>query len=354
MTEPRRTEPDSLWNKPHVWVGILSSFLFLWLAMRQVSWPDVVAEVQVAEWRLVLLGSVLIVSTWAIFAVRWQVLLSPLVSAGWLDAFSCIMVGYLGNALLPLRLGDIARIGLTSRNTGVNIGFTSAAAAVERLLDVVTLAALAGPLMFLIPIPGAIGRGVQLATLAASGLFVLLAILAHSGGAVARSQSLLSSHLPEKLSGLLFGMLHRFIQGLQMSGSSRKLLKASLLSLLSWGVATLSIWCYLQAFQLSVPWQAGALVLVATNLGGAIPSSPGAVGVYEFLAILALSIWLPNRDAAFGFAATVHTINLGLGIVLGLIALWRQGIQLSTLATLRVSTESQDGREPPVGGDCAT
>jgi len=60
------------------------------------------------------------------------------------------------------------------------------------------------------------------------------------------------------------------------------MLTVALLSMLSWGTAGLSMVCYVWAFRLAVPWQAGMLVLVTTNLGGAIPSSPGAIGIYEF------------------------------------------------------------------------
>jgi uncharacterized membrane protein YbhN (UPF0104 family) len=72
-------------------------------------------------------------------------------------------------------------------------------------------------------------------------------------------------------------------------------------------------------------------VLVVKNLGGAIPSSPGAIGVYEFLAILALSVWIPDRSLALGFAAVTHAANLCLALVLGLAAAWWEGVQLSAM-----------------------
>ena len=41
----------------------------------------------------------------------------------WSDAFSYMMIGYLGNAVFPLRRGDVGRMLLTSRKYGVSILF---------------------------------------------------------------------------------------------------------------------------------------------------------------------------------------------------------------------------------------
>jgi uncharacterized protein (TIRG00374 family) len=291
----------------------------------------VIATLQNADWKLIPLGSLLIVLTWGIFAVRWRVLLAPVASVGWLDTFSYIMIGYLGNAVLPLRLGDVARVTLMSRKHGINIGFTSATGMLEKLLDVLTVVALAGFLMLVVPIPELIRRGVQAATVTTIGAFAALVLLARSQTALVRLESFLSSYLPPGVLELVFGILRKFAQGLQITRSLGQMLKLSLLSLLSWGIASLSIWCYVRAFQLTIPWQAAALVLVVTNLGGAIPSSPGAIGVYEFLMMLALSVWLPDQSEALGCATVTHAINLGLSVVLGLVAAWRGGVQLSTL-----------------------
>jgi uncharacterized protein (TIRG00374 family) len=279
------------------------------------------------------LGSLLMVATWGLFAMRWHVLLASVSSVRPWDTFTHIMIGYLGNAMLPLRMGDVARIMLMSRKHQIDICITSATVVLERLLDVLAILALAAVVMLTVPLPAVIRRGAQLAALAALGVFGALALLARSQRAVPRLELFLSGRVHPRVSGFVFRILVRFAQGLQVAKSPRHTLNVSLLSLMSWVVASLSMWCYVSAFRLPVPWQAAALVLVVTNLGGAIPSSPGAIGVYEFLTMVALSVWLSDPNTAFGFAAAMHASNLALSVVLGLVAAWREGIQLSTLAT---------------------
>ena len=169
----------------------------------------------------------------------------------------------------------------------------------------------------------------------------MLALLARSQGARTRLESFLCGRLPPRILKSALAVLHKFAEGLQMTRSRDDILKLCLLSLFSWLIANLSMWCYLRAFHLAVPWQAATLVLVVTNLGAAIPSSPGAIGIYEFLTILALSVWLPDRSMTLAFAAVVHSVNLALSVTLGLAVAWHEGVQLSKLVACRaVAAES--------------
>jgi len=320
-----------IWRKSRFWLGMASSLAFLWLAARQVAWPDVVSVFQYSDWKLIISGLFLMVVTWGVFAIRWRILLGSVAPVRWSDTFSYIMIGYLGNVMFPLRLGDVGRIALISRKYRNNVGFTSATVVVEKLLDVLIVVIFSGFLMFVTPIPEIIQRGVQAAAVVTIGLFAALILLARSQAVLTTLTSLLSDYLPRSVLELVFGILGKFAQGLQVTKSPSQMFKVSFLSLLSWCIACLSMLCFIRAFSLAVPWHAAALVLVVTNLGGAIPSSPGAIGVYEFLTVLSLSVWSLDRSIALGFAAFAHSVYLGLSAVLGLGAAWREGIQLSAL-----------------------
>lgn len=317
------------WKQPRFWLGIASSLLFLWLVSRQVSWPRVLEALKDADWNWIAMGLLLLIVTWALFAVRWQCLLAPAAPVPWSDAFAYILIGYLGNAVLPLRLGDAGRIVLLGKKHAISIAFTSATVVLERLLDILTVLVFVGLLMLVTPVPELIRRGVQATAVVAFLAFLVLVLLSRSQVILARLETLASTHLPEKIVEPWFDVLHRFIQGLQVTSSPGLLLKVGSLSVLSWGIAGLSILCFVRAFKLALPWHAAMLVLTVTNLGGALPSSPGAIGVYEFLSVLALSVWMSERSVALGFALVTHAASLALSVILGLIAAWREGIRLS-------------------------
>jgi hypothetical protein len=89
---------------------------------------------------------------------------------------------------------------------------------------------------------------------------------------------------------------------------------------------------YIAAFHLHAPWYAGFFVLTVTNLGSAIPSSPGFIGVYHYLAVLALSVWIPDKSEALGYAIGTHGINVLTNILIGCTCLAREGIALQSIA----------------------
>lgn len=296
-----------------------------------------------ARWGVVMLGALLLVSAWGLFAARWQVLFSPVCVTRWLDAFSLVLIGYLGSIVLPLRAGEVARVTLMSRKYKVNLGFASATLVVERLLDVLTVVVFAGILIARAPVDERIRYGVQVAAAVSVGAFAVLFLVSRTQGVLEHLHTMLASYVPEKVLALAFDLLAKFVQGLQVVGSLSQMFKVGLLSLASWGLAALAMWLYTLAFRLSVPWEAGPLVLVVTNLGGAIPSSPGGLGVYEFLTVMALSVWMPDQSVSLGFAAVVHALSLGLGVGLGLLAAWREGVRLSALSGGRLASEGKEG-----------
>ena len=322
-------------------LGIAVSLLFLWLTLRQVEWPKALSMLSTARWGVVMLGALLLVSAWGLFAARWQVLFSPVCVTRWLDAFSLVLIGYLGSIVLPLRAGEVARVTLMSRKYKVNLGFASATLVVERLLDVLTVVVFAGILIARAPVDERIRYGVQVAAAVSVGAFAVLFLLSRTRGVLERLRTMLAYCVPEKVLALAFDLLAKFVQGLQVVGSLSQMFKVGLLSLASWGLASLAMWLYTHAFRLSVPWEAGPLVLVVTNLGGAIPSSPGGLGVYEFLTVMALSVWVPDQSVSLGFAAVVHSLSLGMGAGLGLLAAWREGVRLSTLSSGQLAAQGK-------------
>jgi uncharacterized membrane protein YbhN (UPF0104 family) len=150
-------------------------------------------------------------------------------------------------------------------------------------------------------------------------------------------------------------LVERFAAGLGTLRDGRELGSVLCLSALAWAIAGTATVCYIAAFHLHAPWYAGFFVLTVTNLGSAIPSSPGFVGVYHYLAVLALSVWVPDRSEALGYAIGTHGISVLVNILLGCTCLAREGIALQSIAATRgeivqepIASLRTDGNSFPV------
>lgn len=313
--------------------GLILSLVFLALAIRNVEWSSVWDSWRAARLDLLLLGTLLLVGSWVIAAVRWRVLLPGVKGLRIRDAFSFISIGYLANTVLPLRLGDLVRASLVGRKKNAGISRALGSIAIERLMDVLMLVAMTLALMRVLDIPPAIQHGLTAFSAVALAGLIGLMVVSINRRHLPRLAEWLGKIMPRKLTERLFTVLGNFASGADALHRPSGFLSVIFLSMLLWltvGAATL-LWVF--AFHLSVPWYAGFFVLVVVNLGSAIPSSPGYIGVYHYLAVLALSIWVPDRNIALAYAIGTHALNMLANAGLGSYFLAREGISLRALKT---------------------
>src|SRR5205823_924559 len=98
----------------------------------------------------------------------------------------------------------------------------------------------------------------------------------------------------------LEGALTRFVQGFHVLRSPAQGLKVLTLTLIVWGLESVSVWLVMRALQLDVPWLAAPFVLGVLSLSFLLPSAPSAVGTYEYFVVAALSPFLPGEPGLVG------------------------------------------------------
>ncbi len=311
--------------------GIGVSAVFLYLAMRQVHWREAFNAVAQCDVRLLLAGLAFAGLTYGLFAVRWRVLLAAADELPVATAFSYVMIGYLANTVLPLRLGDVTRAALFGRKRQVSASLVLGSIVLERLLDISVILVLALALSLVIQFTPVVRLSIRLFAGGALGALVLLTLLVyhhqHLPGLVAR----LPRFVPRRPVDYALGLTERFAQGGQALRNFRQLVTAVGFSLLAWASAGLWTICYVRAFHIPGPWYAGLWVLAMVNLGGAIPSSPGAIGVYHWLAMQSLSHWVPDTNVTAAYAIATHALNIALIIGLGGWTLVRENLSLVRL-----------------------
>ena len=315
------------------WIGLALSLLFLGLALRNVEWSGVWSSWRAARVDLLLLGTALLVGSWVIAAFRWRLLLSGVAGLRVRDTFAFILIGYLANTVLPLRLGDLARASLIGRKKELGISRALGSIAIERLMDVLMLVALTLALMRVLEIPAPIQAG--LTGMVAAGLVGLVGLMAVSLNRkhLPRLTAFLAKIVPHRLADRGTTLLGNFSSGADVLHRPAGFLSVVALSAGVWLAAGMGTLAWVTAFHLDVPWYAGFFVLVMVNLGSAIPSSPGYIGVYHYLAMLALSLWTPDRNAALAYAIGTHALNMLANVGLGSFYLAREGVSLRSLST---------------------
>jgi hypothetical protein len=73
------------------------------------------------------------------------------------------------------------------------------------------------------------------------------------------------------------------------------------------------------------------LLLTGLGLGSALPSTPGYVGVYQFVAVTVLTPFGVSRDAALAYILVIQVTSYVLVVLYGVPGLYRlKGVSLFT------------------------
>ena len=266
------------------------------------------------------LGTVLVRS----FLVRH--LLKPVGAVGVLGAYRYICIGFLANNVLPFRAGEMARSAAISK--GADLPFTSVVGglALERMLDMGMVAALALVALQFAPLPGAI-RNAALGTAGAVALgLVVVVVLArlkwHEADAAAGKGP---------IRAFLWNNWVRFSAGLKTMANVKSFALALALIVGVWCATLISMAFRLEAFDLTATPALTFTFLACLGFGVAIPSAPGYVGVYHAAAAFALELHGVDHATAAAFAMFSWLLDIGVSSVFGAVCLSIEGLRLGDL-----------------------
>ncbi len=255
----------------------------------------------------------------------------------WDTLFGAMNVGYAVNSLVPVRLGELVRAYWIRDRTGLGMVRTLSTIAVERITDGVAVLLLLFVTAPTVAFPGkllgpAITVGVVL-LVAMTGIVVLVYTSTRENHPLSR----LLDRLEHGRGGVIARALRQAITGLGALRHRRALSLLLLYTVLIWASNSLLLWLVLRAFHIEVPLTAGVLITAVLNLGMAVPSSPGYVGVFDYLMVLMLALYHVAKTPAVAASLAFHAIAFVPVTIIGIIYLARTGLQV-TLRMLRTAS----------------
>ncbi len=316
----------------NVVIGVVISLACLGLALAGVEWRRTANALRQADWRYLFPAGVAVLGYLLARACRWRILLGP--EVGLVEAFSVINIGYLISNVLPFRLGDPARAVAIGLNGKVKMSAALSTIVVERVFDMLTVVLL---LAVTVPFAGEAGwtrrAGLLGGVMGLGSMAVLVALAVRPqwgrnalGWALRRLPAISEEPWLERFDGL--------VEGLEALRSARRAVGLAAWSVVTWGVTVGFYVAILRAF-IDQPTVVEASFLTATTgLGMAVPSSPGAMGVFHSIARYALELpfGVPT-EAAVVVAFASHTFQYVMMVLLGLVGLVQQNLSFTQLRT---------------------
>jgi len=308
--------------------GLVISVAAVWLALRGVDLARMASLIgQLRPGPLVLVGAAVAAQLW-VRSVRWSRLLARR-DGGAIPArrlVPVVLVGYLGNAVLPARLGDPVRAALVGRREGIPASTAFGSVVLERVIDTLTLALIALPAAIWAGAPDWFFRATAIVAVAAGG--VLLAAQTTPPRRIVRA--LERRARPGWRPWL--ERVDRFLAAMDGRGRERALAAAAGLSLLAWILDGTIYWAVGQALGIDLSLAGAMVVSAVTVLGTIVPSAPGYVGTFELAASAAAGWFGVAAESALAFAIVVHALTVFVLAIGGALSLVWLGIAFGDLA----------------------
>jgi len=317
--------------------GFVLTFVFLYLALRNIEWASVRDAFRQANYIFVIPAAALILTDYVLRTWRWHFILRPTANIPVRVLYPILIIGFTVNNLLPARIGELVRIYLLDRSEGVGKPLVVATLVVERVFDGFTLLLLLAIVSVVFPLTGLAREMEYVFLVGFGGVLVALLLMLFQEAWAMRIAALLLRPLPHSVGESIHAMLESFILGLHTFRHRSVIFAVIAISLVVWMSEAGGYWVLLQGFNLRLTPAsligAAVFTLVMVNLGILIPSAPGYVGTFQFFAIAALATFSVSRETALSFSILAQALQYVLITSIGLFFLWRANLSLSSIET---------------------
>ena len=315
------------------------------------DWSQFASALSHVDWSWILPGVALILATYVIRALRWEIMLRPLAKDPDLRRiFTATCIGFTAVVLFG-RAGEPVRPYLIAKKENVSFSSQIAAWLVERILDLLMVLLLFGVALTQVSSsaiePGPKTRvvletgGYVVGFIGLGSLALLLALSQFRGRFLHR---LLESigFLPERLRGRLRDAIGAFEEGMQSMRRPSYTALLAIYTIVEWLVIAGGFYCICRAFPVTARLSvADILILLGFVAFGSAVQIPGIGGGMQVAAVVVLTEFFGvGLEAASGVALVLWVVMWVTIVPLGLALAFHEGIKFRNLKTAIRSQES--------------
>jgi dolichyl-phosphate beta-glucosyltransferase len=261
-------------------LSAIVSVSILWVLRGYFDTEETLALVRGADRSSVLVGLLLMVLAYVLRGARWCIWETGL---RYWDSLRLILIGFMGNNVLPARLGELLRAHCAAAKLGGDRRRTVALASItaERVLDGLVLSLLGLLSVALLDVDRRLewALGIVSAAFAVLGLTLVIGIRAHQRlrATVTRVHRRFPGHLTRYASE----KMEQFLDGLLPLGIAGRVASALIVTTLIWSIEVASYYLLGRAIWDGMSVSTALLMLVVVNFASLVPLTMGGIGSIE-------------------------------------------------------------------------
>ena len=293
---------------------------------RGPSWTAVSDSFTIVRWQWVVAAIVLNLFSVVARSIAWKTVIDQAVpepQPGYRLVFAGFSVGLFANAVLPGRIGELARVAVLNRRMSAQRGLWATLVGTvfaHRVFDL-------PPVLLLIAF---VVSTAKIPHWAATSLIVVVVV---GVGLMAFAFASARHHHRSRLDGL--GAVRRLVEmaryGLGVMKTPWAAAKAVFFQTLGWTFQLFAVWMAMRAFHIYEGLPAAGTVLLLMNVATIFPLWPGNVGLVQAAVALPLVRYGVSYARGFAFGIGLQAIEASVGVGVGLIFLAREGLSYAML-----------------------
>jgi uncharacterized protein (TIRG00374 family) len=283
-------------------LGFLISIVLLYLSLRGVSFREIVKILDSADYRVVFVPVLFIAVSVTGCAFRWSKVCGG--NVRFRHTFVALIIGLFVNNVLPARIGEVARGYVLSKKTGLSLTYSLSTVLADRFFDLVGLLTITFLFFPKQSLPPTVSKAIFILVMLLIAAIIAMLVLSRE-----RFAGTIAGKLHNIRKPFFSTIAHRVLEiqeNLKRINSPANLLFFALISIMNWLSMSCALYFSALALGIKVDFRYIPFVCALLNMGLTIPSSPGYIGVYQFLLTYLLSIFGVPKYEGFTISLLFH------------------------------------------------
>jgi uncharacterized protein (TIRG00374 family) len=306
-------------------IGLFFSVVFLYFAFRDVPLGEVAAIFPTILPGYIILAVVVSILTLMAKAARWRFFFTER-RPTFKQSFSIQTIGIFVNSVTPARLGDLLRAYLFSEQNHHSKVFVLGTIMVEKIFDLLFLVVSIVILLPQVVFPNWVSQPSELTAILLIVLMGIIGLMAWKKERVSNLIEKISPIFPAKWRQWILRQLHNLLSSLECVRNWKQLLGIVAWSGIIWVLGFLTNILVFWSLNLPISFLPAIFLLVVLQVGVAVPSSPGRIGIFHYSTVLALSVFEIEKSPALSCGIILHLVVYLPLTILGAFFMWNEKI----------------------------
>lgn len=311
--------------------GLVLSVVLLYLAMKDLEVKTVLSTLKMIDFWVLSLTLIFIILSCVLGAIKWSRIVGYGVKFN--ETFVSLLIGLFVNNILPARLGEIARAYVLSKKKAISLPYSISTVLLDRFFDLIGLLGMSFVFFPRAALPPRVSR--MLFTFVGLLLLGIAILISASRRAVISKLIRKIAESRKPISDKVMGRIIEIQENLKRINSPESFAILSLIAFFQWFSMSVSLYFVIRSFNVSLDPYYIPFVCALLNMGITVPSSPGYIGLYQFLLTYLLSLFGVPKHEGFSVSIVYHALWYIPYNALGLLFVTVEQIKFKELRELK-------------------